>query len=456
MTAADDRRLRQLEDRLLSFDADERGAALAALWAAAESHALPLPPPGRAVNLHYHTFFSYNSRGYSPSSVAWLARRAGLGVAGIVDFDVLDGLEEFIAAGRLVGQKTCAGLETRVYLPEFGAQEINSPGEPGIAYHLGLGFPGSQLDVPGMAFLAALRSTAEERNRSLTDRVNGYLRPVTIDYDEEVLPLTPAGNATERHICLAYARKAARLFPDRAGLADFWSERLGLAARELDLPQGIGLQSAIRARTMKRGGVGYVQPDGGDFPDLHAASRFILDNGGMPAYAWLDGTSQGEQQLEELLAAVTASGVAAINIVPDRNYTPGVKDARLANLYRAAALAEEMDLPIVAGTEMNSPGQRFMDDFDCGELAPLAAAFLRGANIVYAHSTLQRAAGLGYASPWASRHFPGRAARNDFFAQVGSDLAPAAEETLAALGEAVTPAELHRAIQGLPSPGGER
>jgi len=455
LCAPDDRQLRELEDRLLSFDADERGAALAALWEAAGAGEVALPPAGRAVNLHYHTFFSYNSRGYSPSSVAWLTRKAGLGLAGIVDFDVLDGLEEFISAGRLVGQKTCAGLETRVYVPEFAAQEINSPGEPGIAYHLGLGFPSSQLDGPGVKFLAALRRTAEKRNRSLIDRVNGCLEPVTVDYDREVLPLTPAGNATERHICLAYARKAQAVFSDRAGLGDFWSDRLGLEAGDLDLPDGVALQSAIRTRTMKRGGVGYVQPDGGEFPDVHATNRFILENGGLPAYAWLDGTSEGEQRLEELLAAVTATGVAAINIIPDRNYTPGVKDARLANLYRAAALAEEMNLPMVAGTEMNSPGQRFVDDFDCAELAPLVPAFLRGANIVYAHSALQRAAGLGYAGPWATRHFSDRAARNDFYEQVGRDLRPSGQESLAGLGDEVTPMELQSAIRRLPSPGGE-
>jgi len=448
--------LRELEDRLLSFDADERAAALAALWEAAESGAVVLPAPGQAVNLHYHTFFSYNSCGHSPSSVAWLARKAGLGVAGIVDFDVLDGLEEFIASGRRLGQKTCAGLETRVYVPEFAAQEINSPGEPGIAYHLGLGFPRSPRDGPGAEFLAALRRTAEERNRSLTDRVNEYLRPVTVDYDGEALPLTPAGNATERHICLAYVRRAARLFSNRGQLSDFWSGRLGLDARDLDLPEGIALQSAIRTRTMKRGGVGYVQPNGGDFPDLHATNRFILENGGIPAYAWLDGTSEGEQRLEDLLAAVMASGTAAVNIIPDRNYTPGVKDARVAALYGVVAAAEEMALPVVAGTEMNSPGQRFVDDFDCAELAPLAEAFLKGASIVYAHSALQRAAGLGYTSPWATRNFPDRADRNDFFEQVGRSLVPSGQEALAGLGDEVTPAEVESAIRRLSSPGGER
>ena len=84
-----------LETGLDSFDPSERREALQALCEKVERGDIELPEAGSAVNLHYHTFFSYNCRGYSPSTIAWLARTAGLAVAGIVDFDVLDGLEEF-------------------------------------------------------------------------------------------------------------------------------------------------------------------------------------------------------------------------------------------------------------------------------------------------------------------------------------------------------------------------
>ena len=70
-----------------------------ALWRAAERGEDALPEPGADVNLHAHTFFSYNAYGYSPSKFAWLARKAGLAVAGIVDFDVLDGVDEFSMRG---------------------------------------------------------------------------------------------------------------------------------------------------------------------------------------------------------------------------------------------------------------------------------------------------------------------------------------------------------------------
>ena len=73
-----------LENKLDSFDAAERKAALQALWRMVQQGQLSLPEPGTDVNLHCHTFFSYNSYGYSPSKFAWLSRKRGLAVAGIV------------------------------------------------------------------------------------------------------------------------------------------------------------------------------------------------------------------------------------------------------------------------------------------------------------------------------------------------------------------------------------
>ena len=40
-------------------------------------------------------------------------------MGGIVDFDVLDGLEEFWEASRLLDLKACVGIESRVFVPEF-------------------------------------------------------------------------------------------------------------------------------------------------------------------------------------------------------------------------------------------------------------------------------------------------------------------------------------------------
>jgi len=429
--------IESLEQRLDRFDSQERREALSQLWRRAQKGEEALAEPGSDVNLHAHTFYSYNAYGYSPSKFAWLARKAGLAVAGIVDFDVLDGTDEFLEAGRLIGLKTCASLESRVYVPEFATREINSPGEPGIAYHMGVGFARG-LRHP---FLSEMRLAAERRTRDVLGRVNAYLDPVRLDFEKDVLPLTPNGNATERHLCQAYEKKAKKTFVSFSQRRLFWMMRLG------DAPQDSAkLQAMIRSKTMKQGGIGYIPPGSGSFPTLAEMNRFVLEAGAIPTVAWLDGISEGEQRMEEFLAVAKASGAAAINIIPDRNYTPGFRDQKLQNLYDVVALAEKHDFPIIVGTEMNAPGHKLVDSFSSAELKPLAPIFLRGAYIVYAHSVLQRESGFGYLSAWTDKMFASRAAKNDFFAAAGRVLQPRTEKLLRNLEGTTTPEQILKKI----------
>ncbi|HEX5397442.1 MAG TPA: hypothetical protein VFY06_00140, partial [Verrucomicrobiae bacterium] len=418
----------QLEQQLDGFGARQRREALVRLWDLAKLGQIPLAATGADVNLHSHTFFSYNAHGYSPSKFAWLARKRGLAAAGIVDFDVLDGLEEFWAVGKLLGLKRCASLESRVFVPGFSSRVINSPGEPGIAYHMGVGFP-REVQHP---LFSQMRRTAESRNRELVRRVNRFLDPVGLDYNKDVLPLTPNGNATERHICEAYSKK---------GDAVFWKSKIG------DCPADTGkFQALIRSKLMKKGGPGYVRPGKDSFPLMSDMNRFIQEAGAIPTLTWLDGTSEGEQAIEELFAVAMSSGTAAINIIPDRNYTPGVKSQTLQNLYDVVALAGRHDFPVIVGTEMNAPGNKFVDDFNTAELKPLVPVFLKGAHIVYAHSVLQRESGLGYLSSWTRKSFASTAMKNDFFEKLGRELHPANEEKLRGLPSNVTPENIFAKI----------
>ena len=437
----------QLEKKLDSFNADERSEALQTLCEMARAGKIMLPASAAATNMHCHTFFSYNSYGYSPSKFAWLARKAGLAVAGVIDFDVLDGAEEFLRAGESVGLKTCAGLETRVFVPEFSDKVINSPGEPGIAYHIGVGFNEKKITGWTKDFLADLKKTTQQRNRELTHRVNKYLSPVELDFEKDVLILTPSGNPTERHICLAYARKAAELFGDETSLGKFWVEKLVVDINSLELPESMELLNTIRAKTIKRGGPGYVRPDAGVFPAMRKTNEFFLAAGAIPTLAWLDGTSEAESDSEKFLRTAVENGAAAVNIIPDRNFTPGVKDEKLANLYDFVSAAERMNLPVIVGTEMNSPGQKFVDSFEAAELSPLVPVFLKGAFIVYAHSVLENASGLGYTGEWTGRNFPGAAEKNEFFRELGEKLQPQSENKLAGLDENITPQQILRKIR---------
>jgi hypothetical protein len=437
-------RIEELEARLDSFEPGQRREAIEGLCEMVTRGQIKLPQPGRDVNLHCHSFFSYNSYGYSPSKFAWLAKKQGFAVAGIVDFDVLDGLQEFLESAKKLGLKACAGMETRVYVPQFGNRVINSPGEPGISYHMGMGFPTAKLKPELKKFQMSLHRTAQQRNIELTERVNRFLSPVELNYKKDVLPLTPSGNATERHICLAYARKAKTIFSDNTELAKYWTEKLRADAGALRLPDGSNLLNELRNKTMKLGGIGYVQPDKGGFPTMAEMDSFSLDAGAMPTMTWLDGTSEGEQALEELIEFAIDSGVVAFNVIPDRNYTAGVgeSDAKFKNLKYALELADGFGLPIVCGTEMNSPNQKFVDDFKTKELSQFVPLFLKGAYIVYAHSVLQRQCGLGYISEWAKKNFKSIGEKNEFFREVGERLEPSKEETLTGFNERSKPGQI--------------
>lgn len=414
------------EDPCSHFDSNVRAEALRK--EAAESD---FPPPTTWVNAHAHTFYSFNYKGYSPSRFALEAKKAGLEMGGIVDFDVLDGLEEFWQASRLLDLKACVGIESRVFVPEFSDRVINSPGEPGISYHMGTGFTTTDIPTEAQTFLDGMRQTSEQRNRAMVERVNAFLSPLELNYEQDVMPLVPKGNATERHICLAYARKVASQYSEESALRNFWSEKLGVAAEDLkDVPDGRGMTDLIRAKTMKKGGAGYVQPNSGSFPKMAEMNEFVLQCGALPTMTWLDGCSAGEEAIEELLEVARSTGVAVFNIIPDRNYTPGTKDQKLANLQKVVEICKDLNMPLLGGTEMNSPGQKFVDDFDSEELKPMHPYFLEGSRILHAHSTLQRLAGMGYLSLWAENQFASVSAKNEFYVRFGKIFSPHGDEVL--------------------------
>lgn len=441
-----DAHISALETGLNDFELTARQKSLQHLLALAQAGQVDLAPPTDAVNMHCHTFFSFNAYGYSPTALAWLAKRRRWWAVGIVDFDVLDAVDEFLTACDWAGVRGSAGIETRVFLPEFATHEINSPGEPGICYHMGIGFTTGRVPEPVKPVLARLRQRAVQRNRDIVQRVNAYLHPVTIDYDADVVPLTPAGTATERHIVLAYVRAAERAAADPSR---FWADKLGLPLEQVDsLRQDAAkFQNTVRNRLMKRGGVAYVQPSHDTFPPVEEFHRLILACGALPCAAWLDGTSSGEQAMEELLSLLIAKGVVALNIIPDRNWNiadPQERQRKVQNLYAVAELAQALDLPLNVGTEMNAFGNKLVDDFDVPELAPLRQVFLDGAAFIVGHTALQRALGLGYQSRWAQAHLPTPRERNAFFMAVGR-LAPAGQagqNLLRCLDPTMTPADM--------------
>ncbi|HQA38072.1 MAG TPA: hypothetical protein PLW27_04140, partial [Kiritimatiellia bacterium] len=387
-------------------------------------------------NMHCHSFFSYNADGWSPSRVAYECRSRGLCAAALCDFDVLDGLEEFLAAGRLLALRTAVHLETRAYVPELAACDISSPGEPGVTYIMGCGFVREPAaGTPQAATLSALREGAQERNLALIARVNAALPAIAIDYARDVLPLTPKGVATERHIVRAYRVQAEKTFADAAARAVFWAPLLACDAAaypalEAVLPK---LEDLIRNALAKRGGIGYIQPDEETFPLADDFTRWVKACDAIPTIAWLDGTSGGEADAGRLLDLMTAKGCAALNIIPDRNWNlkrpdeAAVKQAKLAEII-AGCVAR--DLPVNIGTEMNKGGLPFVDELAGPVLHRYAPVFVQGMQVMIGQSVLARYAEAPYLGARAVAEFPDPARRNAFYAAVGA--LPALTEAAAA------------------------
>lgn len=131
--------------------------------------------------------------------------------------------------------------------------------------------------------------------------------------------------------------------------------------------------------------------------------------------------------MAEELEILTSKGAAALNIVPDRNWNvsdPELRRVKLQKLYDVVDLAAQLDLPLNIGTEMNTYGNKLIDDFDVLELDPVREAFLDGAYFVYGHTLMQRTLGLGYQSDWANKQMPSRRDKNDFYTRVGRLVPP--------------------------------
>ncbi len=419
-TIVDDQQLVQALD---AFDPQARRLALQKL---AVRHAATLPQPVERVNLHIHSFFSYNTKGYSPSHIVWDARNLGLFAAGLCDFDVLDGLEEFLDAGQVLGLRTTVNLETRAFFRDYAQVDINSPGEPGVTYIMGAGF--ARLPAEGSRAAATLlqyRRQAGERNRALVARINQRLPEIALDYDADVLPLSPGACPTERHIVRAYREKSIEAFKLPVDLFAFWAKLMKAQPGDVEkwnqkVPV---MEDKIRSVLAKSGGIGYERPTAKTFPPVDEFVAWVRDCQAVPMAAWLDGTSKGEAAATAMMECLRAQGVCALNIIPDRNHRiadAAARAVKLQKLDEIMAVARALHFPVNIGTEMNKEGQPFVDDTGDAALRPYHADFMRGAAIMVGHTLLARYAAFSYVSAAAQAEFGGKdAQKNDFFEAVG-------------------------------------
>ncbi len=324
-------------------------------------------------NMHIHSFHSFNYNNWSPSRIILEAYRHGLKHIGIVDFDTIAATEEAHIASKKIGIPTLTGLETRVHVSFFADRVINSPGEPGIYYINGLGF--TKFPQPGTEaerIYKNLHFIASRRNKLVVDKLNQFLTPVKIDYEKDVLPLSPSHNPTERHIIKAYVEKAKIIMENQEN--QFWADILKISPENVAIlkEQKPGdFMEKLRSILVKNGGPGYVQPEPETFPEMKDFINMTQDSGAIVVGNWLDGTTEGEKNPEEFLEFMIASGIKVMNIIPERNWNiqnPEEKTKKVKNLDVFLATCRGKNIPVICGTEMNKYGQPFIDNYDTPEL----------------------------------------------------------------------------------------
>ncbi len=319
------------------------------------------------ANNHIHTFYSFSP--YSPTKAAYMAYRAGLTSAGIMDHDSLSGAKEFKTACEMLGIGCTCGVEVRCKF-DRGFGRINHPDQENCIYMAAHGVPAQNLDAFN-DYLEPFRQKRYERDRKMckliSDRFGKF--GLELDFDNDVKPLSKAqegGSITERHLLYALAIKLADKFGRTEALISFLENDLNMAVGDkikaylLDNENEhflYDLLGVLKADTA----FFYIDAD----EEMPVAEDFIqvaLEFGAIPAYAYLGDVGDSvtgdkkaqkfeDDYLPELIKSIKEIGFQAVAYMPTRN-TP-------EQLQRLIKLVKENGLFEISGEDINSSRQKF-------------------------------------------------------------------------------------------------
>ena len=319
------------------------------------------------ANNHIHTIYSFSP--YSPTKAAYMAYRAGLTSAGIMDHDSLSGVEEFKKACEILGLGSTCGVEVRCKF-DRGFGKINHPDQENCIYMAAHGIPAQNVKAFN-EYLAYYRKKRNERDAKMCELITGKFGKfgVELDFDKDVKPLSQAdlgGSVTERHLLFALAVKLDQKFGRTESLIAFLENDLGLKVGEkikgylLDAENEhflYDLLGVLKADTA----FFYIDADE-EMPDAAEFVKKAKSFGAIPAYAYLGDVGDsvtGDKKaqkfeddfLPDLIREIKGIGIETVAYMPTRN-TP-------AQLQRLAKLCEENGMFEISGEDVNSPRQKF-------------------------------------------------------------------------------------------------
>lgn len=359
---------------LAALNSPSRGRRLAAVRRAGRLVAAgraPVPVT-EETNNHVHTRYSFSP--YFPAAAAWLARRAGLRVVGIMDHDSVAGVREMLEAGRAMGIACTAGFEMRVNLTGTAVEgrKTNHPDCRNLAYMSFHGIPHGRL-AEADRFLKDIREARNRRNRWMVAALDALMarhRLGTVSFGDvaALSQVEEGGTITERHVLLALARVLVR----KAG-------RGPRLARLLRTNLGIEPAPRLRAYLLDRGNPHYVydllgvlkssaldrfaiDPDEEECPSVFDAVRLANAMNALPVYPYLGdvrdsptGDKKAEafedSYLDRLVPELKRIGFRGLAYMPPRNTR--------AQLRRVSRLARRHGLIEISGVDINSSRQSF-------------------------------------------------------------------------------------------------
>jgi hypothetical protein len=402
--------------------------------------ASPTPPRSDEVNNHIHTCYSFSP--YSPTAAAWMASRAGLKAAGIMDHDSIAGAEEMLEACRRIGIASTAGFELRVSCAatRLAGRKINNPDSLTLAYMAIHGIPRPR--IPDVSrFLQPLQEARNRRNEAMVNRLNRRLAPLhlpPLDFQRDVYDRSEAargGAITERHLLAALAGR----------LIENWGRGEALVNRlpselKIDLPAKLAallrdasnphyvydLLGVLKSSFLPEV---FIQPGDDECIPVRQAVDFALSIGAIPAYAYLgDVTASptGDKKAEKfeddyldlLFEELVATGFLAVTYMPPRN--------TVGQLLRVQAKCADAGLMEISGVDINSSRQ----SFKCPEILRPEFQHLIGATwALIAHEKLATLdARLGLFAPGNPLAGAPLSRRIEVYSHIGAALEPKTPE----------------------------
>ena len=353
------------------------------------------------ANNHIHTIYSFSP--YSPTKAAYMAYRAGLTSAGIMDHDSLSGAEEFKRACKILGLGATCGVEVRCKFNR-GYGKINHPDQKDCVYMAAHGVPSQNIKAFNeyLQFYRDKRKQRDEKMCKLITEKYGKFG-IELDFTKDVVALSEdrdGGSITERHLLYALAIKLENKFGRTNALIEFLQNDLKLSVSEKikaflldnENPHFLyDLLGVLKADT----GFFYIDADE-EMPLVDEFVKKAKSFGAIPAYAYLGDVGDsvtGDKKaqkfeddfLEELIDELKKIGFDAVAYMPTRN-TP-------QQLQRLTKLLKDNGLFEISGEDVNSPRQKF----DCKALAlPEYSHLIKSTWALIGHEAISSEKGLDY------------------------------------------------------------